>query len=302
MDNDINKHIGTLEDADKLLEKLNQKTFLKSQIDCVYSDYINWERAGILMTHSDKLRGTKNEISYIEYIWASIVKQLRKFGYSYDEIKEVKTILIDQNIRPSILETFKSQSKFKETLLNAGIEENIIEHSVIVSDDMFISQLEILVYSSILNNDKTKLIFNNSSDLPVLIINNETIENYNKQGIMEEVDELLDNHHISISLSKIIEPIVKLTKKKEILISSEILSESERKLLSNIRKDKDSIKEITIKFKGGEIDRLDITQTKKVELESKILQMIRTKDYVDVQYKKENGKIVYCILTEKIKI
>lgn len=302
MKKNISKHVGTLEDADKLLVKLNQKAFLKSQIDCVYTDYINWERAGILMTHSDKLRGTKNEISYIEYIWASIVKQLRKFGYSYDEIKKVKTILIDQNIRPSILETFKSQSKFKETLLNAGIDENIIEHSVIVSDDMFISQLEILVYSSILNNDKTKLIFNNSSDLPVLIINNETIENYKKQGIIEEVDELLDNHHISISLSKIIEPIVKLTKKKEIIISSEILSEAERKLLSNIRKDKDSIKEITIKFRGGEIDRLDITQTKKVELESKILEMIRTKDYVDVQYKKENGKIVYCILTEKIKI
>jgi len=302
MNNDISKHIGTLKNANDLLEKLNQKTFLKSQIDCVYSDYINWERAGILMTHSDKLKGTKNEISYIEYIWASIVKQLREFGYSYDEIKVVKSELIDQNFRPNVVDTYKSKSEFKETLINAGIDENQLEHSIIISDDMHISQLEILVYSSILNNDKTKLIFNNSSELPVLIISNETIENYKKQGIMEEIDELLDNHHISISLSKIIEPIVKLTKGKEIFIASEILTEPERKLLSNIRKDKDSIKEITIKFKGGEIDRLDITQTKKVELESKILEMIRTKEYVDVQYKKEKGKIVYCILTEKIKI
>ena len=302
MNNDISKHIGTLKNANNLLEKLNQKTFLKSQIDCVYSDYINWERAGILMTHSDKLKGTKNEISYIEYIWASIVKQLRKFGYSYEEIKVVKSELIDQNIRPNVVDTYKSKFEFKETLLNAGIDENQLEKSVIISDDMHISQLEILVYSSILNNDKTKLIFNSSSELPVLIISSETIENYKKQGVMEEVDELLDNHHISISLSKIIEPIVKLTKGKEIFIASEILTEPERKLLSNIRKDKDSIKEITIKFKGGEIDRLDITQTKKVELESKILEMIRTKEYVDVQYKKEKGKIVYCILTEKIKI
>jgi hypothetical protein len=302
MNNDINKHIGTLEDADKLLEKLNQKTFLKSQIDCVYSDYINWERAGILMTHSDKLRGTKNEISYIEYIWASIVKQLRKFGYSYDEIKVVKSELIDQNMQPEMVKTYNNQNEFHEKLKKTGIDENILDYSINTSMDIFISQLEVLVYSSILNNDNTKLIFNSSSELPVIIISNETIENYKKQGIMEEVDELIDNHHISISLSKILEPIVKLTKEKEIVISSEILTEPERKLLSNIRKDKDSIKEITIKFKVGEIDRLDITQTKKVELESKILQMIKTKEYVDIQYKKEKGKIVYCILTEKIKI
>ena len=100
---DLNIFFNKPERSLDLYEKLNEKVYLKSQIDVVYTDYINWERSGILLTNSDKEKGTQNKISRKDYLWCKLIEQLRRFNVSINDISILKSEWIDVNYFPEIL-------------------------------------------------------------------------------------------------------------------------------------------------------------------------------------------------------
>ena len=90
---DILNFKGDFDRAIYLQHKLNERVFSKTEIDVVYSDFTNWERNGLLDVINNHQKGSHKKLSYVDYVWVSIVKQLRVFGFSYDEIKSVKKTL-----------------------------------------------------------------------------------------------------------------------------------------------------------------------------------------------------------------
>ena len=87
---DILKYKGNFDKAIYLQQKLNERVFSKTEIDVVYSDFTNWERNGLLDISDNTKKGSHKKLSYVDYVWVSIVKELRSFGFTYDEIKLVK--------------------------------------------------------------------------------------------------------------------------------------------------------------------------------------------------------------------
>ena len=90
---DILQFKGNFDKALYLLNKFNERVFSKTEIDVVYSDFTNWERNELIDISHKVKKGGHKKLSYVDYVWVSIVKQLRGFGFSYDEIKAVKAFL-----------------------------------------------------------------------------------------------------------------------------------------------------------------------------------------------------------------
>ena len=90
---DIQQFKGNFDKALYLQNKFNERVFSKTEIDVVYSDLTNWERNGLIDISHKVKKGGHKKLSYVDYVWVSIIKQLRGFGFSYDEIKAVKAFL-----------------------------------------------------------------------------------------------------------------------------------------------------------------------------------------------------------------
>ena len=69
------------------IELLRQRVFSKTQLDVVYSDFTNWERKGLINIEHKVGKGGHKKLSYVDFVGGSIVKELRIFGFSYDQIK-----------------------------------------------------------------------------------------------------------------------------------------------------------------------------------------------------------------------
>ena len=77
-------------DSPELFEELLERVFLKTQIDVVYTDFVNWERNNLLFVDSDVEKGKWKKLNYFEYVWVKLVEQLRRYGFSYQAILTLK--------------------------------------------------------------------------------------------------------------------------------------------------------------------------------------------------------------------
>ena len=81
-----------------------------------------------------------------------------------------------------------------------------------------------------------------------------------------------------------------------------ILSEQEHNALKLIRKNYKSLKEIKIKTKNAELDRIELKTTKKAHAESMIIEHFKKGDYKSINIEAIDGKVIYIEETEKYKL
>ena len=86
-----NIFLDNLLESGKFHEALHQRVIKKSQLDIIYTDVINWERKDLLFIDQSLASIQKIDcFDFIEYTWIKIVEMLRKYGFSYEEIKLYK--------------------------------------------------------------------------------------------------------------------------------------------------------------------------------------------------------------------
>ena len=131
---DILNFKGDFDRAIYLQHKLNERVFSKTEIDVVYSDFTNWERNGLLDVINNHQNGSHKKLSYVDYVWVSIVKQLRGFGFSYDEIKSVKKTLFSNMFEDKkLVKEFLSKKEYISK--KSGMEINDLNINMWESSD-----------------------------------------------------------------------------------------------------------------------------------------------------------------------
>ena len=287
----------------ELYAKLNEEVFLKSQIDIVYTDYINWERNGILLTSSDREKGTQNSISRKDYLWCKLVEQLRRFNVSIKDIAKLKSEWIDTNLfdeTKKLLNTKKSVREDVKNLLNLSDEEidqiNDSEHQI------HIDSFDVLLIESIVNGKQLHLDFIYEDGEIVFLPRSADAYKELSSDFLIQLAQDYNNHYVSISITKLIESISSFKSNQQLEFLNQILSKEEHKLLYEIRRNTKSVKELRVKYKKGEINLLEIDNWKKVQLETKVLDLYNSKDYKSLNLKIENGEVRAVIETTKIKM
>jgi hypothetical protein len=289
--------------VEELSEKLNQRDFYKTELDLVYSDIVNWERHGLLEIGGDNPKGNWKKINYIEYVWITIIKELRDFGFSYSDIKQVKAEMFKNIKVGQLIDAISQVDEEKLEIINTLDKNKILNEKGAIDRNLEImTLLELLIHGNIINADPTIFFVSKSNPNNVIPMSKEVIEGYIQIGNYDDIITMLfQDNFCSISLNKIINKFCVNTDHNTVSFST-ILNENEKKLLKVIRKNTQSLKYINVIFKDGDMDRIEVATIKKTHLESRLIDHIKKGDYKKITIDTVDGNIVNFENIEKIKL
>ncbi len=291
--------------AEALIDLLRERVFLKTELDIVYSDLVNWERSNLLSIGGDSDKGDWKKLNYIEYTWVKIIQELRQFGFNYDDIITYKIELFRQINLEQIIESSSIDSKNLEQQLDSDSLDKLKAISDTDLDDNInigISFFETIMANAIISGEKWSFLFFKEIPGFCFPISTEVFRGFDLIGKSGIPMELLSKTFLSVSLSDIISKFLVdgETSFQERTIS--ILTKNEHKLLKQIRKGYNDIKSVKIRFKNNQMDMIEVTSLKKVKLESRLLEYIKKGDYQTITIDTVDGKIVNFENIQKIKL
>ena len=288
----LDPYFGDTTDPDSLINYVYAPLFLKTKIDVLYFDILNWEKYDLLTIDlglSRKHIGyKKTAISFVQYVWIKMVEALTKYGFSYDDIRAIRTKL-NQKLSYSFSSNQKiAQNKALQTSDN--------------HQEFYFTEFERYVFSTIANKNNYKFFFYKDAPEDYFVFDDSLLDMFIEFNEEHELREKFNKDHFSFSFYKIFEPFLSNDIDAFQTKSISILSNQESKTLRMIRRNYNNLESITIRFKKANPTHLEIKTTKKVVAESRIIEHIQKGDYSTIVIKTVDGSIVNFENTKKYKL
>ncbi len=317
----------------EFLRILKEPTFLLKDTNISSRNYNLWKNSDLLASSNVDDGRKWIRMNLVEYVWLHIVRDLRTFGISFEDIKKLKQKILaniksiskeavdESTVKSSLVEMMQKQYECSKSKAEEKLQEAIREHNVSSLHEFInhimgkgMTWLEIFLVQKGIRNEESFLIIyldDKHQDSKVQLDNDESTE---PQQVLEchiyctlyevrpnekaERELLFNRPHLQIPLSYYLNrfTLQKLKKSKEF----GLIDEKEYKLLKFVRENKG--KEITIKFNKGKPDMVTITNENSSDLEMKIIQKLNKKDFYHVHYSVEAGKMQHFKKVEKFKL
>jgi hypothetical protein len=288
----LDPYFGELSDPDSLVNYIYAPIFLRTKIDVLYFDFLNWENHDLL--DIDLGLGTiktdykKTAISFVQYVWIKMVEALIKYGFSYNDVKAIR-----KKLSKKLHYFFSSNQKIAQN------------KSLQTSDnyqEFYVTEFERYVFSTIANKYNFKFFFYKDAPEDYFVFDDSLFDMFIEFNEEDKLREKFNKDHFSFSFYKIFEPFLsnKIDAFKTKSIS--ILSNEESKTLRMIRRNYNELKSITIRFKEAKPTHLEIKTNKKVSVESRIMEHIQKKDYSTIVIQTVDGSVVNFENTKKYKL
>lgn len=301
----LDDYFGEEKDPQSLINYVCRPVFLKTKIDVLYFDILNWEKHGLLEIdfgiEPDDKDYKKTAISFVGYIWIKIVEALVKYGFLYKDILMIKKRMAEKLHFQSVYNLYiandeQIKSKYDESVLQKA--EQVAQKS----SDSYITYLEQLVFSTIRDRKQYKIFFYKSAPSNFFLFSGDIIKLFTENDMNHDLQHHFDLNHFSFSFSKLFEPFINDKTNAFEQQNVTILTKEEDKVLKMIRRDYNNLKTITIRYKDSIATMMEITTTKKVEAESRIIDHIQKNDYSTIEIKTVDGQVAYFENTKKHKL
>ena len=79
---------------DNKLEVIRERVFSKTQVDVVYLTLLIGSGMDLLILNTMWVKADIKKLSYVDYVWLSIIKELRSFGFTYKQIRRCQKELL----------------------------------------------------------------------------------------------------------------------------------------------------------------------------------------------------------------
>lgn len=288
-----------------LREQLFQPVFLKTKFDVLYTDVINWSRSGLLDFNfgvpefEDSYK--KTAVCFMEYLWIKIVEFLRDHGFSYDDI-----ILIKKHLSQFVYLNDLNQSiQENELSIDGNLKHeinSILEKNSIAKIQSGLTYFELIIAEAIQKKDAVVFIFTKLYPefvFPLSLSLQRSLQNKNEDSIVQEI---LSLPYVSFPIYKLFFPYIT---NNEIGFSNNritFLTDDEFNIINLVRRNYNNVTEVKIKFSNGKVNFIDVTSIRKAEVESRLMDFIKRKDYGSIEVKYQDGKISHLISTIKHKL
>jgi len=268
----------------------------------------DWNRKDLLMVKPE--RNKMHRFSLTEFVWVKFIEKMRAYNFPLSTIQSFKTNLtgisaVDNlaEITPSFLfDVMKDMDGIKEDpeafrkFLTSENVQKII--SAVVSQlGMAGNALELIImfslflqtpFSFFIDHEGKGIMFN-----PLMM--NDGV--YEKQ----ELSDLFSKSFVSISLNEVLSGVLILSDLEILNGQLMIISDMEANVLQALREE--NLLSVVIRFnKDHEMDLMEIKKLEKVEQEARLMDIILKNGYQDITLKTQQGKVVYCENTRKIKL
>jgi hypothetical protein len=288
----LDPYFGEIADPDSLINYIYTPLFLKTKIDVLYFDVLNWEKYDLLDIDlgldTVKSDYKKTAISFVQYVWIKMVEALIKYGFSYDDIRAIKARL--------------SQKLHFELNYNQKITDNKAPQTSNNHKESYITELEKLVLSTIAHKNNYTFFFYKGEPAEYFLFADDLLQMFDASDENYFFLEKFKKDHFSFSFFKIFEPFLHDDSNQFETRSISMLSNEEDKVLRMIRRNYEDLKSITIRFNDSMPTRLEIKSTKKVVAQSRIIDHIKKKDYSTIVIQTVDGNVVNFENTRKYKL
>ena len=288
----LDTYFGELSDPDSLVNYIYAPIFLRTKIDVLYFDFLNWENHDLL--DIDLGLGTiktdykKTAISFVQYVWIKMVEALIKYGFSYNDVKSIRKKLSEK-----LHYSFSSNQK---------IAQNKSFQTSDNYQEFYVTEFERYVLSTIANKYNFKFFFYKDAPEDYFVFDDSLLDMFIEFNEEDKLREKFNKDHFSFSFYKIFEPFISNEIDAFETKSISILSNEESKTLRMIRRNYNELKSITIRFKQAKPTHLEIKTNKKVSVESRIMEHIQKRDYSTIVIQTVDGSVVNFENTKKYKL
>ncbi|MDA8572221.1 hypothetical protein N9K85_02845 [Flavobacteriaceae bacterium] len=288
----LDPYFGELSDPNSLVNYIYAPIFLRTKIDVLYFDFLNWENHDLL--DIDLGLGTiktdykKTAISFVQYVWIKMVEALIKYGFSYNDVKAIR-----KKLSKKLHYSFSSNQKIAQN------------KSLQTSDnyqEFYVTEFERYVFSTIANKYNFKFFFYKDAPEDYFVFDDSLFDMFIEFNEEDKLREKFNKDHFSFSFYKIFEPFLSNEIDTFKTKSISILSNEESKTLRMIRRNYNELKSITIRFKEAKPTHLEIKTNKKVSVESRIMEHIQKRDYSTIVIQTVDGSVVNFENTKKYKL
>jgi len=292
-----------------ILKSITEK-YLKSSDLKVSSRILNyWKKQDILLEKYDEKKHDHLRFSFLDYVWFSIIREMRDYGLSLELIKNIKNELITSipisyfleiGLLEYLVQTLPENEKesFLEIIHDPKFQKEIKNElqNKLDADEIKFNLLNIFVTSAIISRMHVAIIINKKGE-----VYSYSLDHFDEFMNDRDCKNSFLSSHISISISSIIkeyliDPKFDLSSDKLFLLSSR-----EAQIIELLRKEK--LSSLTVYLDDEKNIKLIETTKKynKIDAESRLLDFIIKDGYQTIELKTQAGKIVYCSNIKKIK-
>lgn len=280
-----------MEEYPNILESMNEPRFTISDLKIAPRDATYWDKQGILPIV--KGPGMRRKYDLPQSLWIKLIQQMRSLGIGLPTIKKLKDHLLEPKLNvEELLRNDAIKQIFKKMLEKDKEHINVDE---LLADPIFLSEIkgepmtvfEIAVLSVVVYRKPLNYIVNKDGEYLLYSANKHT-ELINKAP---EISEFITSPHFCLSITKAYASLVQEWSPEPFISKISLLSKSELEILDIIRR-KD-VNSITIKYKDGEPDLLEIETQNEISMEQRFLDVIAKNGYQKISVSTQNGKIVH---------
>ena len=271
------------EEFPQLAESMNQARYSINDLKIAPRDATYWDKQEILP--KIKGPGLRRKYTLAQSIWIKLIQQMRSLGISLGTIKELKNNLLEPKVDlneldPQFLKQILDKLNSKMDLPMSP--EELLSHFDKDGPPIFDSAVMATIiyrkrFHCIVNKDGEYIIYEASKHNEYL-----TTE--------EEFAAFVSKPYFCLSFAEAYRSLINEWSPESLLSKSSLLTKTELKILEYIRKN--DATSITIRFKNGEPDLLEIVEKSNITLEHRFFDVIAKNGYQMISLKTQKGKIV----------
>lgn len=282
------------------LEQLRVPQFKISDIGITHRWITHWHDQGLLL--SDKPKGRWRTFDITEFIWLRMIVKLRAIGVDLDQIRAMREVLgtpiewsaliANDQVKEVARRTIGSEQdlNISDSEMEKVVAESLDHPLFQISNPMELYTLDLLI---------TKEPF-----AMVITWNGDVFPhrwNYPLPSFDEDsaLKGFMDHSFISISMNDLAAEFIGRQTQVAHEQLPDLFSESEWRLLLEIRED--NAKEIKITLKNGAVTYLEISQNVILDTSVRLSEILMKNEYQELEIKTVKGEIVTASITDKIK-
>lgn len=274
-----------------------------------------WDEKDLLFKKNDEKKWRK--FNFEELIWIRMIAKLRQFSVGVETIKQIKHELFKKMpledllspnsdktiIDPAIDKIMVNQpdsDKVKrdiEKKWNKLIKDVKITYFNTALKSIYIEKINLSIIIALANTGLDEEVKPDSS-LSMAFYCPEKLEELAKT---EKYFEIFSRTFISISLNELINDCIININPAKLPRNLTFLTDAEKKIFNAIRSGEYT--SVTVRFNDNSKPKtLEITEVKKIKMESRLFEILHNGAYQDIEIKSQNGEIYHCTSKRKIKL
>lgn len=292
----------------EVIHSISKTPFRVSDMEDVHPKILaDWNRADLLLRKPK--RNKMHRFSLAEFVWVKLIQKMRNYNVPIKTIKDYKDILMESNedevdamlndkdklaelavafggANPDQVKAFFSQPELVKDMM-ASIPAPLKSINILDSLILFCLMVK-RPMSFMLKDDGNVFIYS-----PVFLDRPELDQT--------ELHNLLAGSYVSISLTEALAESLSMVEIETIGGELRVITEGEAKVLDALKED--GVTSVLVRFDGDhEMNLLEVTKEQKVVKEARLLELILKHGYQNIEVKTENGSVVRCENTRKLKL